>query len=247
MIIAAGASACTASIAEQTSSGIPREARALGYTQLIFEDEFEGPDGPNGVPSGWSNQLWYAKPIAPEMIERREHYRRFIAAKGRSRGNGISTFTGDAQTRTFRFGYFEARMRWPAERDNWSAFWLMSAAAARAPYKGPWPPYCEIDVVEGLPAPNAYLSTVHNWQARSKQDGFAKQNAYFGRADVATWNRYGVLWQPGRISFFLNGRLTKTIRSPAICDSDALFIVVGAQRHGPETRYADVDWVRVYR
>ncbi len=71
--------------------------------------------------------------------------------------------------KTFRFGYFEARVKCPGGRGVWPAFWLNSDADANG--KSSWPP--ELDILE-YPCNNADCkpNTVHiTTQGGPKQKG----------------------------------------------------------------------------
>lgn len=97
------------------------------------------------------------------------------------------------------YGYVEVRARLPAGQGLWPAFWLL-------PADGSWPP--EIDVMEvlGHDRGTAY-STVH-----SKQH--AKQGSGIAIADPDAFHRYGALWLPDRIDFFVDGVKRFTARTP---------------------------------
>ena len=89
------------------------------------------------------------------------------------------------------YGYFEVRARLPAGRGLWSAFWML-------PEDDSWPP--EIDVMEVLGhEPSTAYTTVHSRAGA----GPAGKNRVF---DPDGFHRYGALWLPDRIEFYLDGR-----------------------------------------
>lgn len=143
---------------------------------------------------------------------------------------------------TQRYGYFEARLRFTGGRGIWPAFWLL-------PGDGQWPP--EIDIAEALGhEPHRYYASLHS-------AGVPKHTTrplpMVG--DPAQFHRYGALWLPDRIEYYLDGKLTTTI--PASADLDQpmyllLNLAIGGRWPGdPDaaTKFParmDIDWVRVW-
>lgn len=106
------------------------------------------------------------------------------------------------------YGYFEAEMKLPAGRGLWPAFWLL-------PLSGAWPP--EIDVVEVLGhAPKTVFQTLHWADPPGAGPDHHKSNHFQGDDfDSSTgYHRYGVLWTPEKVEFFLDGAHTRTFATP---------------------------------
>jgi beta-glucanase (GH16 family) len=88
---------------------------------------------------------------------------------------------------------------------------------------GGWPP--EIDVLEGRgPKSNNLVMTTH-WRIPATQRvqscGFD-----FAVADTAsTFHNYGVLWQPDRITYFIDRKPTSEIKVPIGFD-DPMYMIV---------------------
>lgn len=142
-----------------------------------------------------------------------------------------------------RFGYFEARLRFSGGRGIWPAFWLLRD-------DNHWPP--EIDIAEALGhEPHTIYSSVHS----------AFEPRHTTRAiplpgDPAQFHRYGALWLPDRIEYYLDGKLTTTI--PTAPDMDRpmyllLNLAIGGRWPGdpdaatPMPAHMDIDWVRVWK
>jgi beta-glucanase (GH16 family) len=140
-------------------------------------------------------------------------------------------------------GYFEVRMRFTGGRGVWPAFWLLREDSR-------WPP--EIDIVEALGHdPHTIYASVHSNFAPKHT---TRRIAMAG--DPAEFHRYGALWLPDRIEFYLDGRLSETI--PATPDMDRpmyllLNLAIGGNWPGdpdastPFPARMDIDWVRVWR
>lgn len=113
---------------------------------------------------------------------------------------------------TQTYGYFEARIKRPSARGLWPAFWMMPDRGA-ASGKDIWGRRdtsnggMEIDIWEHLTewGPNRYNIAAH-W------DGYDKDHKQWGNAHVYHlptqdgWHHYGLLWEPGKLTWFCDGR-----------------------------------------
>jgi beta-glucanase (GH16 family) len=114
-----------------------------------------------------------------------------------------------------KYGYFEIRAKVPAGRNLLPAFWLL-------PFDKSWPP--ELDVFEAPGhEPDKIVTTVH-WKEPSGQQkasgcrtvvpGFDKQ-----------FHRYGALWTPERVVYYLDRRPIAQIATPPGFDKPMYMIV----------------------
>jgi len=115
-----------------------------------------------------------------------------------------------------KHGYFEIRSKIPAGVGVWPAFWLLAD-------DGGWPP--EIDVLEGRgPKLNNLVMTTH-WRIPATQRvescGFDFPVADTSRA----FHNYGVLWQPDRITYFIDRKPVSEIKAPIGFD-DPMYMIV---------------------
>jgi beta-glucanase (GH16 family) len=218
-----------------TPDKAPVPAQQAGYTSLAYDDEFVGQ--PQSLFDRWNLGLWYqAALVSPEVSMKAG----ILNVTARAAPDLRNTFL--TSPRSFGFGYFEIRMRWPQNAGNWANFWLVSDLPKQFPYAGPWPPYCEIDVVEAmLPG---FQHAVHNWRGRLNENRPAFTMV---SVDSTEWHTYGVLRQPGQITFYLDGSPTWSTPSPRVCDEQHLFVVFGTQRRDDNAQSADFDWVRVWQ
>jgi beta-glucanase (GH16 family) len=111
----------------------------------------------------------------------------------------ISTRGGFVQ----QYGYFEVRARWSIGKGLWPAFWLLPASGA-------WPP--EIDAMEALGNQTSKIyQSSHSTHAPTLQ---SKAVAIPAAGNGQQFHRYGVLWQPGRLDYYIDGIKTNTYATP---------------------------------
>jgi beta-glucanase (GH16 family) len=118
---------------------------------------------------------------------------------------------------TFRYGYFEARIKLPPGKGLWPAFWLNSDYDKHG--KLSWPP--EIDIMEYAPnRTTEQPNMIHSNIALSKgkpQGGewiyadpdFNKKFHFYKAADDMTndWHVYGLLWDTDdTVTVYLDGK-----------------------------------------
>nr|WP_256468178.1 family 16 glycosylhydrolase [Bradyrhizobium sp. 160] len=144
--------------------------------------------------------------------------------------------------RTFRYGFFEARMRFAKDDLDWSAFWLFSRDHSLGTDNDHW---CEIDIFENFGA-DLFVGSVHDWTRTTHSRNTNARYRLLHRLDFSDWHSYGLLWTPGKLTWFLDGVPVIKTESPPICEQQDLFMILGSNKHtdGPEHKL-EVDWVRV--
>ncbi len=139
----------------------------------------------------------------------------------------ISTFAHDTSAgSSFRYGYFEARMKWDVVNGAWPAFWALPIQAAQGQqHTG------ELDFFEGQGSdPHTFFGTAHEWQGSTSL--WTNSPNYYpvgSNTDFSQWHTYGALWQPGMISWYLDGQLLHSTNLPLIFDQQNYFLVLGMQ------------------
>jgi beta-glucanase (GH16 family) len=101
-----------------------------------------------------------------------------------------------------RYGYFEAKMSFPRTRGCWPAFWLLGPP--NSDHAGD-----EIDIIEWVASnPRRLFFTTHLAGAAKATwvDGF----------DTAKPVRYGLLWTPERLEWFVDGRSVHQRPNPGL-------------------------------
>ena len=245
------------------SSSAPEPVADLGY-QLRFSDCFDTLSR-----SVWCSNQWW-EPTPPLGTQYAEDG---VLHLVRRRSDGYPNVTvssepcGQANPKSFRQGYFEARMRWTGVPGSGPAFWLLSTAHATNPN---WPqpacpqPTClsaEIDVFEGYGNHlDVFTGSIHrnscgcygepsqmnsnNWQP---QPGM----------NLSGWHVYAARWTSTNVTWYLDGR---SIMSASVYDStDQPMHVLfynwrtpwepgnGTSAATPAELHTEVDWVRVWQ
>jgi beta-glucanase (GH16 family) len=142
-------------------------------------------------------------------------------------------------------GYFETRAKLPAGHALWPAFWLL-------PHDGSWPP--EIDVLEARgQQPDRVEFAVH-WTADDRSHASSGCKAAVPRAHEG-FHLYGVLWQPQRITWYVDRQPVAQSATPAELDKPMYMILnlaVGgvftgaADSRTPPSSSFEIDWVAAY-
>lgn len=104
--------------------------------------------------------------------------------------------------------YAEARVKLPAARSSWSAFWGTGT-------KGWWPANGEIDIFESKGYdPSFLMSNIHTPRAGNPKKTQQHQGAMHG--DTATsqseWHTYGLLKTADAIEFYFDGQMTHRVK-----------------------------------
>lgn len=138
--------------------------------------------------------------------------------------------SGGGEKMAFTKGYIEASVRLPLGNPYWGAFWLVGGAGAPG-----WPQYGEFDIMEQLGTyPDSIIQTLHyacgaahcqtsganNFNASnfSAVTSTANKGAALTSSNVASYKgattssyvRYGFLWEDNRITWYVNGRPTRS-------------------------------------
>lgn len=179
--------------------------------------------------------------------------------KGRTFNSSITTTFG---TFAQKYGYFEARMKLPTAIGLWPAFWLMPD---RGEEVGPgdlwWKRQLtenggmEFDIMEYLTrwGPHRYHVALH-WDGYEKNHkSTGTSNIYF-QPDADGFFNAGVLWEPGKISFFCNGKLVGVWENERVCNVPCYMLFTmpfgGWGTDGSVGKLPDhfeIDYVRVWQ
>jgi Glycosyl hydrolases family 16 len=238
--------------------------QAQGY-KLVFADDFDrldlSPDG-RGIHE-WYEGIWF----------NHQHASRKNISVANSmlclkweRGQGavdtsITTFSPHAGNYgAWRYGYFEARLRWDVVKGTWPAFWLIPVedATGQDIYNGT-KESGEIDIFEGQgDHPHVFYGTIHDWV---NLHDHANRNNFFalpGNVDLSQFHTYGLLWTPGKVTWYLDNQPLHSESTPAIFDRQDFFLVLTMQEGDDwkagnlsgvtaSSMTLNVDWVRVWQ
>lgn len=124
----------------------------------------------------------------------------------------------------FRYGYFEARLRFNPVLGMWPAFWMEPVEAINgATHTG------EIDIMEFMGDDLAHIFTTwHEWQGSTDLANNADSNAVVLPADFDSraWHKYGMLWTPGQAVWYLDDAQVNASALPPIFDEQHFFPIV---------------------
>jgi beta-glucanase (GH16 family) len=248
-----------------------------GGEQVIFDDEFSGPAGAAPDPSAWRFDVggggWGDGQLQSDteravnaslngagqlvISARREAY---------SGADGIRHAYTSARLTTlghfqFQYGDVEARIRVPAGQGLVAQFWALGSEAYERDFA--WPGCGEIDMAEVLGSePETVLGHLHGPWPFEPNDGLGVR----GGAGVPLsdgFHDFGARWQPGQVSFTLDGSTYGTLTPADLPPGSAwpfshpfflvLDLAVGGTWPGAPTSATPfpaqmlVDWVRVRR
>jgi len=237
--------------------------------QLVWSDEFEG-DSIN--PENWGFDLgaggWgngeaenYTSRVENARVEegmlvieaRQEKYEDSYFTSARLKTQGLQEF---------QFGRIEARIKVPAGKGLWPAFWMLGNDFSRTAGIGALWPFCgEIDIMEYIGRePDLIMGTLHG-------------PGYAGAVGIGKWNRqeyniadefhtYAIEWEAGQINWFYDGVEYFSVVKSDIGDREWVFdkpffiilnLAVGGQLPGPvglDVKFPVqmyVDYVRVFK
>lgn len=148
-------------------------------------------------------------------------------------------------------------MKWRPIKGAWPAFWLIpTQAVSDTPQESG-----EIDVFEGQgDEPHTYFGTIHHWFGSRDLENSSPRN-YFAlpaSVDFSQFHTYGLLWLPGRMTWYFDGVPLHSESTYAIFDRQDYFLILSMQvgtdwRSGDlngvsaQSLSLDVDWVRVWQ
>ena len=264
------APAATAVPATETPTAVPPTSTPIavpdGWT-LVWNDEFDG-DTINASNwtydlggGGWGNGEAQIYTDLPENA-RVENGLLIIEARKETNENGGANFTSarlkTQGLQTFQYGYIEARIKVPAGKGLWPAFWMLGS---NFPQVG-WPDSGEIDIMEYVGRETDFIiGTMHG-------------PGYAGAVGLSKWNRqefniaddfhtYAVEWDANQISWYFDGEKYSTYTREDVGPTREwvfdqpffliLNLAIGGTLGGlvvPETPFPaqyQVDYVRVYQ
>ncbi|MGC9004077.1 MAG: glycoside hydrolase family 97 catalytic domain-containing protein [bacterium] len=258
-----------------SEENLPPPAEKAGYTKLVFWDDFNSLDTIDIKATGRKGYKWYVDlpwgfpPTPPQRIEVKDSVLKIDAGP---MNWGISTYSVKGGTgQAFRFGYFEARIRFDPslgeKSQGWPSFWSLSIEHIL----GDPNHWNELDFFEAYTGgkrkyDGAFYGTIHDWAEDSKIH-FQNVN---NRVEVPgiNWNEWhlvGCLWQPGCVTWYLDNKplliqryAPDSLPDPCIVGGTnsqvpiGTFNILDKQRNvlilgSGEGWPLYVDWVRVYQ
>lgn len=159
------------------------------------------------------------------------------------------------------YGYYEARIKIPYTRGLWPAFWMMpdrgrDSGLTMWQRRDTGNGAMEIDIMEILSewGPGRNSVAVH-W------DGYGSEHQQWGTSQIYYgptpdgWHAYGVLWEPGKLTWFVDGKKVAELENPRVSNVPS-YLKLNIQIGGWATRDVDdanlpasmqVDYVRAWQ
>jgi beta-glucanase (GH16 family) len=206
----------SSALASSTSDG-PAGQDASQYT-LTFEDNFDG---------DLNRNHWNTGRTEDENLTTNYATRDGVLKIWPERGRDGQFFYRTLDTDNHfsqQCGYFEIEAKLPRGKGAWPAFWLFNQIGERRPeinileaYPGGIEPWSALDA-EGVRVATMYAPVV--WTDATSRAGFAKVDTPNLSED---FHRYGVKWEPNRVTFYFDGREVYTVDATI---SDSLYMII---------------------
>lgn len=235
----------------------PHNPIASDY-RLVWRDEF---DGAALDPDKWSHRGLGPRRDAVNVVDAvtvADGALRITTSRVAGEAGRLTYHTGMIATADkFQptFGYFEVRMRMPAEIGHWGAFWLMTPTIGK-PVGDPAAAGTEIDVIEyhrnGRGGGNNVNHALH-WDGYAK-DVHKSAAQHLPSVDLHDdWHVFALEWTPAEYVFFVDGRETWRTTTAVSHRSEYLILSVEVGTWAGEIAKANlpdsllVDYVRVWQ
>jgi beta-glucanase (GH16 family) len=203
---------------------------------LVFTEEFREFDlSPDGAGSHvWYEGVWFNPKHAPlANISASSSGLTLIWRRGQEAPDtSVTTLSHDLRhSRAWRYGYFEAHMKWDAVTGAWPAVWLIPVPDAKG--KATWKDTDEsgeLDIFEGQGSqPHTFFGTAHDWI--SLHDNPTKDNSFplAQTVDFGQYHTYGLLWTPGKVTWYFDNRPLHSEPLPPIFDHQDYLVVISMQ------------------
>ena len=154
-----------------------------------------------------------------------------------------------------RFGYIEARIKFPFRREN-NKSWGFGYGFWAWRYDGEASNVAEIDPMElfggDFKQPNSFNTSVHTCYGAST----CSKNMFLTLTDFdyRDWHTYAIEWNSNRMIWYVDGKAVRTLSNHGIIDPVRIILSLGVQREKnklPPTspswaEYMYVDYVKVY-
>jgi beta-glucanase (GH16 family) len=240
------------------------------YRRLVWFDGFNGRSERRPNPAHWRYDagIWDQGSLDVDTRSRANvrtdgHGRLVITARRAGRNSPRPYTSGRIETAhrfSFTYGRLEARIKLPNGAGLWPTFWMLGDSIDAVG----WPQAGEIDVMENFgQRPRTVFGTIHGPVASGSDSSFQIQSRATRASLVGRFHTYGVIWQPGRITWTLDGRTYGTARESQLPAGSWVFnnepfhillsLAVGGPNVGPphaSTRFPArmlVDWIRLYQ
>ena len=245
------------------------ESGTDGY-QLVFSDEFDGPDKTQPDANKWvrcvrQGATWNRWLSDSEEVIYLEDGRLIARAipNPDQQTDPVPMITGGVKTRgkfSFKYGKLECRALNHPWSGNFPAIWLMPDDDSAG-----WPACGEIDIFEAIDDSRVTWHTLHSHWIDALGQRYNPQYSFTGYYNLDEYHVYGLEWDENTISWYVDGTFigsyAKSTNQRDLDDGqwpfDKPFYVILNQSVGDGSwaKYADVnhtyvtefDWIRIYQ
>jgi beta-glucanase (GH16 family) len=225
-----------ASAVGSRASGPTPPPQAAGYS-LVFFDDFMNLDlSANGTTEAtwYKGFFWETTPVTPFNASVSSSVLDLAWTSGQSRPDTtMSSCSPDGtHCRTFRYGYFEARMKWDVSQGAWPSFLMLPVQAMWGASENG-----ELDVFEGQAEAynmHTYFGTIHdevttNGTTVDVQNNNCCNYHAMPTVDFSQWHTYGVLWVPGEVTWYLDNSPVLKAATYPIFDKQNYYLVFNSE------------------
>jgi beta-glucanase (GH16 family) len=248
-------------VAYTTILDVPAPPALMGHAyKLKFQENFYNLDVDFKPYSTefhqWVNGIWYDPPDPTADIQAADGVGTLTWHKGQTSPN-----TTIRTMQSFRYGYFEAYLRFDAIEGSWPAFWMLCAETMndRTLNGG------EFDVMEWVSStPTKCFYNFHKWAPNGSELPVAEpRSATFNAPDGFDFNdyhKYAIHWTPGNVDCYLDDVWYGNALVDRQIELSHYYLMLGSQagldwRDDPETLakieadqiQMQIKWVRVWQ
>jgi beta-glucanase (GH16 family) len=192
--------------------------QSVGYWTLVWQDEFNGPNGSAVDPKRWNYDVGGAWGNGVEL----EHYTnrpvnasiangnlQITALRENYKGNGYTSARIQTNHKfTQLYGRFEARIKLPAGKGIWPAFWLIGDNIDTVG----WPACGEVDIMEHVNHDAPIVSTLHMPSSAGSDTSIGAENLLPGSIDYsADFHVFAVEWEQDIMRFYVDNTIFQTV------------------------------------
>lgn len=238
-------------------------AETLGY-RLVFDEDFNNFSLSSDRQGNytWYNGVWFQSTVAPlRNISVRDSTLILKWTKDQANSTTcVSTLSRDgSHYHAWRYGYFEARLRFDVVTGSWPAFWMIPVEGVNS--NRVQVETGELDIFEAQGAsPNVIYGTIHRWIGSEDVANNASANAHRlpSNVDLSQYHTYAALWKPGRVTWYFDDHEILSAPTFPIFDKQHYALVICSQegKHWvPNDRTGvnapsisvQVAWIRVWQ
>jgi beta-glucanase (GH16 family) len=135
---------------------------------------------------------------------------------------------------SLKYGYVQVVARIPGGTGTWPTLWLLPTARTSSGWV--WPP--EIDIMQNFGSSNTISCNLLWGSSSSPQDSYEWVSS---PADLTSgWHTYGLLWKPGALYWYLDGKVVDSYLGKAV-PSQPMYFLANLAINGPAASGASMD------